>query len=207
MSDLEIHREEIVRSKEKIEVSLRQLPTATTNKQSLLNQIEAQFRDFSAQLDDYGNSMLMFDTNDQYEAKRLLDEMKREENRLRDEYNSAKNREMLLSGVSDTARDQIGGLVGQRQLIEKGDQMVLGISRDVNRGIALGNDIVTEINKQNETLYSINDNLNDLDTDVEVGNKLLDKMICRQKRRNIFMIIIIIILLIAACVFLYFIFK
>ncbi|EAY12059.1 Vesicle transport v-SNARE protein [Trichomonas vaginalis G3] len=215
MSDFHSMKEEIDRIKKDISNAVSNLPQYSAQERpSKMQKIEARFGEFDAAINELDLQALMFDVNDKNAAKKYLVEVRNEYKKLQNEYTDAKRkgseRDALFGGAvrSDgSSTGQMQSLYDQQNIINEGDNLTTELGRSVAQGHDAGVNILGELANQRNKITHIDDELNSLDTDVDTGNSIIDRMICRNTRRTIFMIILIIILLIASGVFLYFIFK
>jgi hypothetical protein len=76
-----------------------------------------------------------------------------------------------------------------------------------NEAKQLGMGILEEMDRQKATINSISDNVNQLDTDLSVGDGFLNEMECRSRQRTWFLYGVVLFLIITLLVFIYYILK
>ena len=180
-----------------------------------MKRIEDRFNDLNNSLTEMEEQIMMFDSSEKNEAKKFILQTKNEIQKLESQYKDVKakgsQRDALFGNSqlrSDgTSTGQLNSLIDQNQLIEEGNSLTNELARGAAAGKEAGMGILAELGKQRSTIDHIDDELDTLDTDVETGDRMITKMLCRNKRRTIFMVAVIIILIIAIALFLYFIFK
>lgn len=215
MGDFHSMREEIERIRKNLSNAVSNLPQYSSQERPVkMQKIEAIFGEFDAAISELESEAVMFDVNDKNMAKKYLIEIKTDYKKLQNDYTDAKRkgseRDALFGGAirSDgSSAGQMQSLYDQQSIINEGDNLTTELGRSVAQGHDAGVNILGELANQRGKIQHIDDELNSLDTDVDTGNSIIDRMICRNTRRTIFMIILIIILIIASGVFLYFIFR
>ena len=216
MSEYSSLRDEILSIKSDINNMINNLTQiAGSERPAKMQRIEQRFGEINQSISEMESQMMMFDSNEKNDAKRFLQQIKVDVRKLEAQYADAQKRGSerdALFGNAPLRADgssagQLNSLYDQRQQIQEGNNLTSELGRSVNQGKEAGIGILGELGNQRNKIDHVDEELNNLDTDVDTGSKIIDKMICRQKRRQIFMGVIIVILIIALCVFLYFVFR
>ena len=216
MSEFQSMKEDILAIERDITSMLNNFPMLSSSEiPGKMKKIEDRFNDLNNSLTEMEEQIMMFDSSEKNEAKKFISQTKNEIQKLESQYKDVKTkgsqRDALFGNAplrSDgTSAGQLNSLIDQNQLIDEGNNLTTELARGAAAGKEAGMGILAELGKQRSTIDHIDDELDALDTDVEAGDRMITKMICRNKKRSIFMIVVIIILLIAIGVFCYFIFK
>ena len=216
MSEFSTMREEILSIKTDLNNMINNLTQlAGSERPAKMQRIEQRFAEVNQSISEMESQMMMFDTSEKNEAKRFVQQIKVDLKKLETQYVDAQKRGSerdALFGNAPLRSDgssagQLNGLYDQRQQIDEGNNLTTELGRSVNQGKEAGIGILGELGNQRNKIDHVDEELNNLDTDVDTGSRIIDSMICRQKQRTIFMAVIIVILVIALCVFLYFVFR
>ena len=179
-----------------------------------MRKIESRFDELRTAVGELDDNIMMFDDSERNDAKKFLIESKSDIKKLENAYIEAKNkgsqRDALFGNAiraDGSSAGQLNSLVDQNSLIEEGNDLTTELARSANQGKEAGVSIISELQRQRGVIDHVSEELDTLDTDIETGDQKITSMLCRNKRRTIFMIIIILILVVAIGFFLYFIFK
>jgi len=205
MTDIQIDVEQINETREKISSLIENLSGDSNSLPAKMQEIEKQFGNLETMIVDFENNMVMLDTNEQMDARKHLQTFRIEKAKLETRYSEGKNRATLLGkagmNVDGSSNTQRNSLVDQRGLIDEGNSLTLELALGASQAKDAGVGIISELSKQRDKTDEIEDKLGVLETDVTTGEGLVDVMLCRQKRRSIFMGIILFILAVAIVYF------
>ena len=216
MSEFEASRDDILSIKREIQSIINNFATYSSSEiPAKMKRIEEKFGEIRNAVGQMEEQIMMFESSERNEAKKFIAQTKSEitqlENQYKEEKKKGSQRDALFGNAAirsdGSSAGQMNSLIDQNQLIEEGNDLTNELARGAAAGIEAGTGILAELSNQRNTIDHIDEELDTLDTDVETGDKTITKMICRNKRRMIFMIIVIVILIIAIGVFLYFILK
>ena len=216
MSEFSSMREEIMSIKSDLNNMITNLTQySAEERQAKMVRIEQRFGEINQAISEMESQMMMFEGTDKNEAKVFTNQIKADVKRLENQYIDAKKRgserDQLFGNAAiradGSSAGQMNSLYDQRQQIDEGNSLTDELGRSVNAGKEAGVGILAELGNQRNTIDHVDDELNKLDTDVDTGSNLIDRMTSRQNRRKVFMVILIIVLVIAICVFLYFVFR
>ena len=216
MSEYQSMKDDILSVKKEITSMINNFSQLTSAEMpDKMRRIEQRFSDLNSQVEEMEDQAMMFDASERDEAKKFIIQTKSDIKQLEKQYTDAKakgsQRDALFGNsalrTDGSSTGQLRSLVDQNQLIDEGNGLVTELGRTAQSGKEAGMGILAELANQRQTIDHIDEELDTLDTDVETGDKRITQMLCRNKRRSIFMIIVIIILLVAIGFFLYFIFR
>ncbi|OHT06702.1 Vesicle transport v-SNARE protein [Tritrichomonas foetus] len=182
-----------------------------TQRQEKVRQIESDFNTIDEIISSINEEKIMWESSDTLRINRILQDKDLEIRRLRDRFQESLNRENLFAGamhLDGGSAAQRNTLTGQRQEIEKGNGMVDSFNQNVNDIKEVGTGILTEMSSQKYKEDMIGGRLDELGTEISIGEKVTDRMLCRQKRRTaIIWILVVIVVIVFLSVFLYFVFR
>ena len=168
---------------------------------------ENKLNDLKKNIEEISNEIIMWDKNNSKEGYKFLNNIKAEiqiiESNFIDLKKKIKDREILLGNQFNDQRNMIED---NSQLLNKKGNLINELSKEVNFAKETGTDILSNLNDQRDKLGHINEELSRLESNIDTGDTLLEEMICRGKRRTIFLWFLIIVLIICMFLFLYFLF-
>ena len=215
MSNFYDFRDMIISSKSNITKMIEDLRLHSYNEQTT-KEIEAKFQEIRSSISESEDQITFLEPGDRIEAKKFIQQISSEIKKLEHDFTKAVKRGSVRDALfgNSLIKDDDDVPVGEKHStfilndqIEDGNDVANdnGGSQDSGGEVNIG--VQKELKRQKSDVKSIDDNLNGLENDNGEGDNFMDKMICGNKRRTVFMIIIIVILIIAAAIFLYFIFR
>ena len=213
MSEYAEYSRELEQLKRSLYTNISQVPNLTgTQRQEKCKQIESDFTSINDLIKEINQIKVMWDSSESSKMSRTLQDLDFELSRLENQYRDAQNRESLFAGSTRTldggGGSQRANLTNHRQEIQKGSQMVQTFNQDVSNIQEVGTGILVNLADQKEKMGVIDNRLDDLGSEITIGEKMTDRMLCRQKRRTaLIWIAIVIVVIIFLSVFLYFVFR
>ena len=216
MFDLDFEVSHINEMKEELSQLIDQLIYLENDKlPEKTRDIDNLFGNLQNSLKNFESEMIMLENKDKEIARDNLKTFKIEFAKLEVKYNEnkqkKKDRDDLLgnstSKLDISSQGQKNSLLEQRDLIDNGNSLTLDLARGASMAKESGTNILNELSNQKNSVQEIENKLNNLDTDVSTGESIIDSMVCRNRKKTIFMLIILIIIAIAGGFFVYFLFS
>ncbi|OHT07176.1 Vesicle transport v-SNARE protein [Tritrichomonas foetus] len=212
MSSFIDYSKELQHIKDRIINNISQVSkTNGRTRQEKCRSIENDFSSIHELIDTINEEKIMWDSSDSTKMNRILHDTDNELKRLENRYKEEQNRESLLGGVRDLeggSQAQRDSLSDQKQAIDEGGEMIQSMNQNVSDIRDIGTGILTEMSTQRGKVELIDTKLDDLGSEIVIGEQVTEKMLCRQKRRTVLIwICIVIIIIVFLSVFLYFVFK
>lgn len=177
---------------------------------------EQQFQELIEQanslIQDIEDNQMMWSPHEKSDASNYLKTAKNRLKAIDSDYKENQNRRDLMRKTNEHAlggssSDQQETLKDHREIFKQGQNLEMNLLGDLNEGIDGLNNVTSELANQREVEFRVDGNLSELDTDVEKGQGLINKILCQQKKKTIAMWGVLILVLIGLCIFLYFVFK
>lgn len=178
---------------------------------------EQQFQELIEQanvlIQDIEDNLMMWSTQEKSDATNYLKIAKSRLKAIESDYKENQNRKDLMrranenSSLGASSSDQRVALANQREINTMTKNLEMNLLGDLNEGIDGLSNVTNELANQREVEFRVDGNLSELDTDVEKGQGLINKILCQQKKKTIAMWGVLILVLIGLCIFLYFVFK
>ena len=178
----------------------------------MIRQIEENFKALNDSIKYIDSNLYIMEQNERSKMMNSLNDAKVQITKLENQFNNAKQRgelfgtsSVVLEGGSKSERQR---LLNNREVIEAGNQGLIAFNETANGIQNTGQGTLNDLNDQKEKQLHIDENLNHLGVDMTIGERTIDRMLCRQKRRTaILWIVIVLVVIIFLSVFLYFVFR
>jgi hypothetical protein len=187
--------------------------SASDKRTSLVDDIEKSFRELTEQLDSITKQRIMWDSSENAQATRFVQEMNATARQLGDQFAHERGRSELFAGAITKANlaggsaSQRESFVMQRQTIDKGSELLESVGQGLSDITSAGQSVLMEIGRQREKEHQIQGRIEDLDDEVTDGSRTIGRMAWREKKKTIAIWVVVILVIIGLGVFLYFVFK
>lgn len=169
--------------------------------------IDTKFEEFQTLIREASSEILMWDKNQIAAAKKYIEQsnadMKKLEIQFHELQKRIQQREALLAGAHTNDGD--GQELLSKNELNKGDKLIDELNYGVTQARDSGKNIIETLGNQRQKILDIDEGLTRLDTNIETGETIITRMICRAQRRKVFIWALIITLSIFIIIFLYFI--
>lgn len=169
--------------------------------------IDTKFEEFQTLIREASSEVLMWDKNQIAAAKKYIEQsnadMKKLEIQFHELQKRIQQREALLAGAHTNDGD--GQELLSKNELNKGDKLIDELNYGVTQARDSGKNIIETLGTQRQKILDIDEGLTRLDTNIETGETIITRMICRAQRRKVFIWALIITLSIFIIIFLYFI--
>jgi hypothetical protein len=184
---------------------------ASERRPDYFREIDSLFSRTHEQIQSISDQLVMWDSTEQAQARRLIAEANADLASLTETYNRAKARAELLPGprpdVSGGSASQRAGLLDQRQDIAKGTAMLGSVVEGLESIRDAGQGVREELAIQAQKERGIEGRLDVIDTETGIGNSIIGRMWRRERTKTVAIWILVIVVIIGLAVFLYFVFK
>jgi t-SNARE complex subunit (syntaxin) len=214
MSEFEQARADALHVADTLRAKISTLSNIASDKRtSLVAEIENLFRELTEQLDSINKQRIMWDSSENAQATRFIQEMNATARQLGDQFSHERGRSELFAGaitksnLAGGSTSQRESLVTQRQTIDKGSELLQSVGQGLSDITGAGQSVLMELGRQREKENQIGGRLEDLDSEVTDGNRTIGRMAWREKKKTIAIWVVVILVIIGLGVFLYFVFK
>lgn len=212
MSELEASIDIINGASQKVQNSITSLSQSSGDEfAAKMRAVENDFGNLQDSVDILSQSMMVYSSADKARANDFLQQTKAKMDFYKKQIEQAKKNSLLSTTaglrLDGTSAAQRQSLQNQSDLLDKNSGLIDECNNVLDETITRGNATLEELERQRSTIGNLGDHVDELNTTIDDSDSILKRMICRDRKKSIFMGVIVVVMLAAIITFLVLLFK